>query len=356
MRRVTSGSFPLVEPRKQAGPGNFITADYLNSRFYDFKRRLAYPDTSNPLEWEQWRAELKRELTKLVTLDRLGQPPTPVYEVLTKEETDDYTRFKIAYQSFPDCWVPAYLLVPGGGPQRRPAVICPHGHIPSAKESVIKPGHEFGVAYGHEFAKNGLVVLAPDNAGMYGERDFPRPDKFKSGDDCEPVWFRLNHMGIDITGFRVFELMTGLKLLQARGDVDSKRLGCAGLSGGCWLSLILSALDDRISAAVLSGFFTTFPQTIWNGSHCICQHPFGIGLVCDIPDIAALVAPRPIFVESGVHDDQFPVEPAYSLARRAYELVGSPENIAIDRFDGGHKFNGEKSVPWMVKRLSQAST
>ena len=83
-------------------------------------------------------------------------------------------------------------------------------------------------------------------------------------------------MGLDLTGLRVFDLMAALNLLAARPDVDSRRIGCAGLSGGCWLSQVLTALDGRVRAVVLSGFFTTFVQTVWH-SHCICHHPFGIG-------------------------------------------------------------------------------
>jgi hypothetical protein len=141
--------------------------------------------------------------------------------------------------------------------------------------------------------------------------------------------------------------VVGLHILLDMKEVDNTRIGCAGLSGGCWLSQILAALDERIKAVILSGYFTTFVQTAWNG-HCICHHPFGIGRICDMPDISALIAPRPQFVEYGKKDTQYPIEPAFSMVKRAYEYQGAPGNLGLDIFEGGHMFHGAESIPWMV--------
>jgi dienelactone hydrolase len=206
-----------------------------------------------------------------------------------------------------------------------------------------------GVAYAHEFARRGMVALAPDNAGM-GERDAGSPVG-----GCFLVWARLNGMGLDLTGFRIFELMAGVNLLARHPGVEASRIGCAGLSGGCWLSQVLAALDRRITAVILSGFFTTFTQTTWHG-HCICHHPFGIGLLCDLPDIAALIAPRPLFVESGIDDTSYPHEPAYTLTQRAYALQGVEDRLRLYRYPGGHMFNGEESIPWMIEQLHAGCT
>ena len=157
-------------------------------------------------------------------------------------------------------------------------------------------------------------------------------------------------MGLDLTGLRIFELMVGLNILCSIKQVDKSRLGCAGLLGGCWLSTALTALDERVKAVILSGYFTTFMQTSWHG-HCLCHHPYGIGKVCEMPDIAALIAPRPLFVESGRQDRSYPVEPAFSLTQKAYRLLGAEQNLGLDSYEGGHMFHGVKSIPWMAEQL-----
>ena len=348
MRRVTQQEHPLVEGLRPVGPEQPHTAAFLNQRFFAFERQLAYPESAASEDWRQWRRRLHRALRRTLCLDQLGPVPTPRPTILQTEECEGYQRHKLAYQTLPGNWVSAYLLVPHRDKAPGPAAICPHGHVPGGKQGVVDPDVAPGMAYGHELARRGLVVLAPDNAGM-GERDVG-PDQAVDQRGCWLAWVRLNQMGLDLTGLRVFDLMAGIELLLSRPEVDPRQLGCAGLSGGCWLSQVLTALDRRVKAVVLSGFFTTFVQTAWHG-HCICHHPFGIGRLCDLPDLSALIAPRPQFVESGRQDAPYPPEPAFSLVQRAYELLGVPERLGLDQYEGGHMFRGEKSIPWLVEQL-----
>ena len=348
MRRVTREDCQLVEALRPVGPGDPHTASFLNRRYHSFQRELAYPEDRDRGRWQAWRRRLRRALRRTLCLEQLGPVPTPAAVVLESEEREGYVRQRVAYETLPDNWVSAYLLVPPGDGTPMPAAICPHGHVAGGKQGVVEPGVGPGVAYGHELARRGLVVLAPDNAGM-GERDVPQGQAVDHT-GCQLAWARLNQMGLDLTGLRVFDLMAGLNLLASRPDVHGRRVGCAGLSGGCWLSQVLAALDRRIKAVVLSGFFTTFVQTVWHG-HCICHHPFGIGRLCDMPDLSALIAPRPQFVESGRHDTAYPHEPAFSLVRRAYELLDAPEQLGLHRYEGGHMFCGTQSIPWLVERL-----
>lgn len=349
MRRVTRTGHPLIEPLRRVGPEQPQTAFYLNQGYFEFERRLACPEIRDPEDWKRWRGRLRRALRKTLRLDQLGPVPTPQPVVLETREEEGYQRQRVAYETLPGNWVSAYLLIPQGGAGRRPGVICPHGHVQGGKEGVVDPEKALGVAYAHEFARRGLMALAPDNAGM-GERDVGPDQVTAQNRGCWLVWVRLNQMGLDLTGLRVFDLMAGVGLLTAHPGVDPRRIGCAGLSGGCWLSQVLTALDRRVKAVVLSGFFTTFVQTVWHG-HCICHHPFGIGRLCDLPDLSALIAPRPQFVESGKQDAAYPLEPAFTMVQRAYDLLGVPDRLGLDRYDGGHLFRGEISIPWMIEQL-----
>ncbi len=348
MRRVTQTGGKLVEPIGKVDAARPQTAAFLNREYVDFKRELPFPQTRNRAAWQQWRRKLRTRLRKTLSLDQLGPVPTSTPAVLESKQCKGYRRDKIAYETLRGNWVTAYLLVPDGD-GKRPAVICAHGHVDRAKDNVVGLTEGYGAAYAHEFARRGLVALAPDNAGM-GERDVAVAPPGQQG-GCFLTWARLNHMGLDLTGFRVFDLMAGVSVLSARADVDAKRIGAAGLSGGCWLSQVLTAMDRRIKAVILSGYFTTFVQTAWLG-HCICHHPFGIGKLCDMPDISALIAPRAQFVESGMSDTMYPYEPAYSMVARAYKLLGAAEQLQIHRYKGGHEFCGARSIPWMVEQLT----
>lgn len=353
MKRITHTNSPLIEA-KSSEPLNELpsTLRYMNTRYFDYERELAHPKTSDPGTWKKWRSDLRRRLRQTFRLDTMGNVPTPSPQVLEESQEDGYRRYKLAYETLPNNWARAFLLVPDGGPKRKPAAICPHGHVPGCMRGVAIPDPDspLGVAYGHELAKRGVIVLAPESAGMGERQPATEHQKYIDAGGCFLLWTRLNHMGMDLTGLRIFELMAGLNLLQSRDDVISSRIGAAGLSGGCWLSQVLTALDRRVKACILSGFFTTFPQTIWH-CHCICHHPFGIGQYCDMPDISALIAPRPLFVESGIQDPNFPHQPAFDMTQRIYEQLAAPDNIGLHRYDGGHMFHGGESIPWLVDRL-----
>ena len=72
-----------------------------------------------------------------------------------------------------------------------------------------------------------------------------------------------------------------------------------------------------------------------------------------MPDISALIAPRPQFVESGDADAGYPYQPAFDMVREAYTLLGAREHLAVHRYSGGHMFHGGESIPWMVQQLSR---
>jgi len=364
---MTPSRAPLMEPRSPASATRPQTAWSLNQRFAERKLPLACPTVRSPAAWRTWRTRLRRALRDTLTLNAFGSVPIPTMTVLKTERDHGVTRLHIAYQTRPLEWVTAYLLIPDAdrplmidgvahqATKRRPAVICAHGHFPGGKASVALDSHAHGVAYGAALARLGCVVLAPDNAGM-GERDVADKKRTLRGDNggngCFLAWSRFNHLGLDLTGARIFDLMAGLSLLAARADVDATRIGAAGLSGGCWLSQVLAAVDDRIAATVLSGYFSTFAQTAWHG-HCVCHHPFGIGAYCEMPDIAALIAPRPLFIESGSTDVQYPHEPAYTATHAAYALCGAADRIDLHRYRGGHLFHGGRSLPWLMRQLGK---
>lgn len=360
MKRVFNYANPYIDLKTNTDSNNPIAAFYLTNLCYELSRELPFPESKDENIWTEWRKSLRESLAKVLTLEKLGEPSAPTYEIIetTEEKEYGYTRKKIAYETLKDNWATAYLLMPHKIVKPVPAVLAVHGHFKGGAKSVVFPGQVPGKAIAHEFAMRGFVAFAPENAGMaspaqWGTCERDVPDSYIQGQrmgGCDLLFRRLTHLGLDISGFRVFELQTALNIFSGIAEVDPDKIGCAGISGGCWLSQLLTALDMRIKAVILCSYFTTFEQTAWIG-HCVCHHPFGIGNICDMPDVSALIAPRPQFVESGSKDVDYPVEPAYSMVKQAYELLDAGDNLDIDIFNGGHKFNAEKSVPWMINKL-----
>jgi hypothetical protein len=85
----------------------------------------------------------------------------------------------------------------------------------------------------------------------------------------------------------------------------------------------------------------------------------GMRTLCDFGDVAALIAPRALLVESGLADPIFPIDDAraaFDVARRAYRLLGVPERGEHRVFEGGHRFDGERTYTFVDAWLRDART
>jgi dienelactone hydrolase len=137
--------------------------------------------------------------------------------------------------------------------------------------------------------------------------------------------------------------------------VDPARIGVAGLSYGGTCALFLAALDERVAVAVVSGYLSS-----WAASHRIPWNMCGsqvlpgqLGVIEHV-DVAALVAPRPLVVESGTEDDIFPIAAARgSVAELAtiYAQLGAADALVHDVFEGGHQWHGVVAYEELAARL-----
>ena len=146
----------------------------------------------------------------------------------------------------------------------------------------------------------------------------------------------------------------------ARQDVcDPDRIGCVGLSYGGRMTMLTSALEKRIRMAVISGALNLMQERILLRYSCGAQIIPRLLNYGDVPEIASLIAPRPCLWEVGTEDGL--VDPDWAeLAmrrlrrlRRAYSAFDALENLQVDRFQGGHRWNGVKAYPLLDKVLKK---
>ena len=120
------------------------------------------------------------------------------------------------------------------------------------------------------------------------------------------------------------------------------------------LTLFTTALDQRITCAVVSGYFNTFRDSIMAVRHCLCNFVPGIARAAEMEDIAGLVAPRPILFETGTQDPIFPTratQQAYQRLQKIYSVFESAQHLDIDVFEGEHAWSGAKAYNWLDQWL-----
>jgi len=335
---------------------NFSVWAYWRLRLEELARADPIPDEADRID--AWRVRAGDRLRALV-----GPWPArvePNVEVLDEERGDGFRRQRIVYDSERFMAVPAYVLVPDGRTEPGAAVVAIHGH------GLDKDSVTAGDGYGAQLARSGFVVLAPD-LRTFGERAdtlLPVPDP-EPGDfvgDVLGEHFRCDWPLVCAVMFgeqplvqNLWDLRCALDVLGAHELVDPSRLGCAGWSYGGTLSLLLAALDERVQAAVVSCFFSS-----WRAAHAVpwnmCGNQVLWGMLGRVEhaDVAALVAPRALCCENAEDDDLFPADVAraeWAGVRRVYDHLGASDRAVLDVFPGGHAWNGRVAVDFLRREL-----
>lgn len=321
-------------------------------------------------EWSHWQSALLARLSERLGAFPTTQPPLDP-TLLSVAEYDDYRQEYIAFQSESGIYVPCYVLIPHHAkPPYRP-VIALHGHGRGGAAHVVgltvdkstqaaetEHIHLHNYDYGRQLARHGFLVFVPEQRG-FGRRMELHPGMISGTDlwqsSCRALAYNALLLGKTLLGLRVWDVMRTLDYITSRAEPLVNGVGCIGLSGGGTTTLYSAALDKRISVAVISGAFGDFHSSIMTTIHCDCNYIPGILQDADMADIAALIAPRPLLVENGTEDPIFPVAKtiaACEQVNRAYTLLNACERFEQDIFAGGHRFNGDKAIPWLARWLT----
>ncbi len=347
----------------------FDPMPYLYARYEEMPLSYQFKATS-PKEARRWQQRLRRILTKLLggfPKERCPLEPAVEEVVQLTTRTDDgqivpYQRETVVFQSRPNLTVFGYFLKPLGDNERLPVVICLPGHgrgvddiVGINEDSSLR---EHWAGYHRDFAlqcvANGFAALAIEQLGFGHRREENARRQGAGVSSCQPLAGAALLLGETMIGWRVWDVMRSVDYLHTRSDVDPQRIAVMGLSGGGKTALYSAALDERIKAAVISGYFNTFKASIYSLSHCIDNYVPGLLKYAEMADIAGLIAPRPLHIENGTRDPIFPVDAAkeaFQKLRRIYEVFGAAERVSLFIFEGEHQFNGREAFPFLRRWL-----
>jgi dienelactone hydrolase len=166
--------------------------------------------------------------------------------------------------------------------------------------------------------------------------------------------------GITWPGVLLWDDLRTVDYLASRPEVDPKRLGCVGLSLGGYRSFLLAALDTRIKVAVDVGWMTSFASQIRR--HVIHTigftfHIAGLYRYLDLPDLAALIAPRALLVINGAQDSLFApegVRAAFEKIGACFHKAGAADRQRCRLYDAPHEFNRQmqdEAYAWIAQSL-----
>ena len=310
---------------------------------------------------EMWQKTLRGKVAEL--LGELPSKRAPLEpQTLEVRDFPGYRREKFVFQSRPGLWVLGYLVTPKAVNAPQPAVVCLPGHGRGVDDIVGVDEHgrdrttRVGYAYDYaiQVAEHGMAAVAIEPMAFGCRRDPVTEKKGLSTSACQPTAGSALLLGQTMIGWRVYDVMRTIDWIETRQELDAARVGCMGCSGGGTVTLFSAALEPRIKAALVSSYLNTFRDSIMSVSHCIDNYVPGILNYFEMYDLAGLIAPRGLFVESGTRDPIFPIQGsryAYKKAQEIYATFGSQNRLGQEIFEGEHVFNGKGAFEYLKRWL-----
>ena len=299
----------------------------------------------------------RRDLTKIFgwPLTEYDKFATMPMNVTTEKrcETDDAVVYSVQLEVLPDVLFYGLFCENKKPAEDAPFVIIQHGGA-GGPETISEMWGSSNyckivdriVSRGANAFCPGLLLWAKDDAPEWIEKYRP----FEK-DERDYADFRLRQIGGSITAVEVLAIRRVIKYYLEKGIAKAGHIGMTGLSYGGFYTLMTSALEPMIDAAYISCQFSDrytydqWPDWIFDG----------VGEKFLDAEIAALIAPRPLFIEEGNEDEFFKEEPFLSECRRTkpfFKAAGAEDKLVYRVFKGGHQYaEDDDGVDFLMKNL-----
>ena len=296
--------------------GHYWTPDEANLQMKEFASTW-----KGRRSWERRAKAIRENILKGLHWDHMPEIEGDFQPIIhSRREMDGYAVENIAIQSFPGFYLTGNLYLPTDLKDKNPAILSPHGHMPNKRLT-----HDVQKRCA-VFARMGAITFTYDMVG-YAEST------------------QVNHKMPIAALLQTWNSTRVLEYLLSRPDVDSKRIGMTGGSGGGTQTFLLTAIDKRIT---VSAPVVQVSAHFFGG--CVCESGMPIHkndrLQTNNVEFAALAAPRPLLLVSNGADwtrntprIEYPyVKSVYAL----YHAEHKAENVHLPH--EGHDYAYSKRV------------
>jgi len=284
---------PYEYPRRQPEDGAKLIG-YLSSLYTD------------RASWEARRDTLRTEVRQRLGIDALlKQCSTTAPELSKKRRYDGYSVQNFRLHTVNGHTVCGSIYEPLKKKGKLPLIICPNGHFANGRYGEVQ---QLRLA---TLARMGAVCVDYDLWGWGESADEVGTEAHQTAEA---------HVMQALNGIRILDVMI------ERKDIDRTRIAVNGGSGGGSQTVLLSVLDDRYTACC-----PVVSMSSWFDGGCPCESGMSIQLsgggTCN-PELAAMFAPKPLFVVSD-GGDWTSTTPSleYPYLQRIYSFYGKTDNV-----------------------------
>lgn len=235
----------LAFPGRAADHARPIDDEALQTWFDDCRHKRVEVYTQ-PMEPEALRDALLDALNIRFLVDGLDERLLEA-TIIRREDRGVWIEEEILFTDpFVGTFQGILLLPPGPGPHR--GIVAVHGHSDTAEDY----RDEY---HGTAYPPAGFAILMPTMRAMSINQNETR------------VSFALLHEGFNLIGLRVYESLLGLKYLRWREDIDERRLGLIGHSGGSSTGNLTVRIEPRLRAYI-SDWMVAYMTSPHEPVHC----------------------------------------------------------------------------------------
>lgn len=294
------------------------------------------PEFQTAEEWTEYASRLRdRTLKEVVFRGEAAKwrsyRSTPVW--LETIERPGYVIRKLRFEAVPGMWVPALLYEPRQLEGRVPVVLNVNGHDRGDGKAA-----DYKQIRCINQVRRGMLALNIEWLGM-GQLNTPGFGHYKMN--------QLDLCGTSGLAPFYLSMSRGLDILLDHPHADPQRVAVAGLSGGGWQTIFISALDTRVTLANPVAGYSSFRTRARYFSDLgdSEQTPSDLATVVDYTHLTAMRAPRPTLLTNNAQDQccfkaEHALPPLVEAAAGVYELFGRPDalRIHVNHDPGTHNF------------------
>ena len=299
--------------------------------------------SANGAAWELVAKERRTELAGMIGAvdDRRSAAlvvQTDPAETLSAVPAGSYSVRKVTWPVFEGVHGEGLILQPAEA-AKAAVIVLPDADQTPEQSAGIQPGVKTHLQYARQLAEHGFLVIVPvlvDRRDDWSGNE--KLKRFTNAPHREWIHRQSFESGRTLIGYEVQKVLAAVDALRgpsAKLLAEGAEIGIAGYGEGGLIALHAAALDTRIGAAFVAGYFGA-----GESDDVIYRNIFGKRLRFSDAGLAALIIPRRLWIPSGLINNapRIPQPPAVENGRRgaapgslAAAEIKSPETIPLRR-------------------------
>jgi dienelactone hydrolase len=261
-------------------------------------------------------------------------------------------------------------------PARARIIVVPDANSTPEMMTGLTEGVDPQAQLARRFAENGCEVLVP--AIISRSHEFSgHPDVAYTNQPHREFIYRMAYVvGRSVIGYEVEKIQSAVGLFETRNQKEKTDLpiAVAGVGEGGLLAFYSAAMDQRIDASYICGYFTR-RENVWKEP--LYRNVWGLLAEFGDAEIAGLIAPRQLTIEANaISEVPGPVPPAvkgrrggaapgeiytnslgetcaeFDRAKVYYKRLGAEENLKlVSSRDGDHPAGSLEAIQYFLKKI-----